>query len=77
MGFILTLEDKEKKIYKRKGSTKMTSLKEFKKDMRNYFNTVVDRESGETFKSWFSALFEALEEEKKVIRQGGKTYILD
>ena len=55
----------------------MTSLKEFKKDMRDYFHTVVDRESGETFKSWFSALFEALEEDKKVIRQGGKIYIED
>lgn len=55
----------------------MTSLKEFKRDMRDYFYTVVDRESGETFKSWFSALFEALEEDKKVIRQGEKIYIED
>lgn len=55
----------------------MTTLKEFKKDMRNYFNTVVDREEGETFKSWFSALYEALESEGSVIRQDGEVYIKD
>lgn len=55
----------------------MTTLSEFKRDMYDYFNMVVDRESGETFKSWFLALYEALEEDKKVIKQGGKTYILD
>lgn len=55
----------------------MTTLKEFKRDMRDYFCTVVDREEGETFKSWFSALFEALESEGSVIKQDGKIYIKD
>lgn len=67
----------KREIYKEKRGKKMTTLKEFKKGMRNFFKTTVDREEGETFKSWFSALFEALEEEGSVIKIDGETYIKD
>lgn len=55
----------------------MVELKEFKKYMRNYYNTVVDKEEGETFKTWFSDYMNALEEEGNVVKENGKTYIKD
>ena len=45
--------------------------------MRDYFNKVVDKEEGETFKNWFADYLSALEEEGKVVKENGKTYIIE
>lgn len=53
------------------------TLKEFKQEMRDYFEIVVDKEEGETFIGWFSALISSLEAEGKVVREGNQTFVIE
>lgn len=53
------------------------TLKEFKQEMRDYFEFVVDKEEGETFRGWFSALISSLEAEGKVVREGNQTFVIE
>ena len=55
----------------------MKTKAQFKKEMRDFCNTSVNLEPDETFTTWFSALWGALEEEGKVIKQGGKLMVKD
>lgn len=52
-------------------------LQDYKKEMRNYYKQVVDKEEDETFTSWFSALLSALKEEGKVVREGNQTFVIE
>ena len=52
-------------------------LQDFKKEMRSYYKEVVDKEDGESFTSWFTALLGSLREEGKVVREGNQTFVLE
>lgn len=54
----------------------MQTLKEFKDEIRNYYRTA-DHEKGETFKTFFEDMINALDEEGKVIKKGRQIYIAD
>jgi hypothetical protein len=52
-------------------------LKEFKQEMRDYFENVVGNEGGKSFTLWFLKLMTSLQSEGKVVREGNQTFVLE
>lgn len=50
---------------------------DFKTAMKRYYKEVVDKEEGETFTSWFTALMDAMKSEGKVITEGKEIFIIE
>lgn len=55
----------------------MTRLQVYKNYMHDFFDNHVDKEQGETWKDYWGALNDALQEEHAIREIGGELYVLE